>query len=523
MVWVLSGDAPVADVNEYAVLSTMADKADSDGCGTWLSKETIAARAHVSEETVKRCWRNMTKRGLIAKGDQNLVRHYRADRRPVVWDLLIPYAWFSNIDRINAERERLGRPPLTPADRPPIAPPPAKKQRADKGKPRAKKTPPSDQGTDPRGNSETPRDETSPDAHGGTTSRRRGNYKSSAGELQDPQCSKSNQSVDTGNERGSVRPSVSVEDAPARETDGRTDASGSKEGQADGRPTAGGRNPAADAAPGNGSSGEAAPGTADQKSDPGAVAGPETTPGMEVLTRVGRARPELAVAGKVLSDQARELDMRIADSEAAGEPWRLSDLVTILSAPLDGPIRRSAGAVIAARIRNLPRTPRTAMLPAQVNGEEQDRAAVACRDRLPSSTLAAERDVAEAITRRVRGECPECGGDSPGGEVCGRCQGWPECDEGCGRVVRGGGTCETCQYIAHHAAIAAEAREDGTCPGHGGEECGRPVMTLGLCARCRIKAEDAKRAADAEWEAAVARAVAAVEEGEKAERDPAPL
>lgn len=190
MVWVLSGDAPVADVNEYAVLGAMADKADPDGCGSWLAKETIAARVHISEETVKRCWRNMLRRGLIAKGDQNLVRHYRADRRPVVYDLMIPYDWFSNIDRLNAERSRLGREPLTREERPTVAPAPVKPGRADKGKPRPKaKTVP-----DPRGNSETPRDETPEEAHGGTTSRPRGNYKSSTGDLVVPQYSPCTQS-----------------------------------------------------------------------------------------------------------------------------------------------------------------------------------------------------------------------------------------------------------------------------------------------------------------------------------------
>ncbi|MFJ3787012.1 helix-turn-helix domain-containing protein [Streptomyces sp. NPDC090093] len=193
MVWVLSGDAPVADVNEYAVLGAMADKADPDGCGSWLSKETIAARVHVSEETVKRCWRNMRRRGLIARGDQSLVKHYRADRRPVVYDLLIPFSWFSNVDRVNAERERMGRAPLTPEDRPDLAPAPVKSERADKGKPRPKKT-----ATQERGNSETPREEAPETPHGGTTSRPRGNYKSSTGELEDPQTSKSNQSSLSG-------------------------------------------------------------------------------------------------------------------------------------------------------------------------------------------------------------------------------------------------------------------------------------------------------------------------------------
>ncbi|WP_328923195.1 hypothetical protein [Streptomyces griseoaurantiacus] len=209
MVWVLSGDAPVADVNEYAVLGAMADKADPDGCGSWLSKETIAARVHVSEETVKRCWRNMARRGVIAKGDQSLVSHYRADRRPVVYDLLIPYGWFSNIDRVNAERERLGRPPLTPQDRPPIAPAPVKPARADKGKPRPAA----------RGNSQTPRKSAAGTPDGGTTSRRRGNYKSSTGELEDPQNSKNNQShTSLSDPDVTPDPTASAEAPTARES-----------------------------------------------------------------------------------------------------------------------------------------------------------------------------------------------------------------------------------------------------------------------------------------------------------------
>lgn len=214
MVWVLSGDAPVADVNEYAVLGAMADKADPDGCGSWLAKETIAARVHISEETVKRCWRNMLRRGLIAKGDQNLVRHYRADRRPVVYDLLIPYAWFSNIDRVNAERARMGRDPLTAQDRPTLAPAPVKPARADKGKPRPKAA--SDAGgSHPRGNSKTPREETPEEAHGGTTSRPRGNYKSSTGELQDPQYSPCTPSSNPKNPAPAARAVGDARRAPA--------------------------------------------------------------------------------------------------------------------------------------------------------------------------------------------------------------------------------------------------------------------------------------------------------------------
>ncbi|MEW1616504.1 hypothetical protein [Streptomyces sp. NPDC088744] len=504
MVWVLSGDAPVSDVNEYAVLGAMADKADPDGCGTWLSKDTIAARVHVSDETVKRCWRNMAKRGLIARGDQNLVRHYRADRRPVVYDLLIPYGWFSNVDRINAERERLGRPPLTRADRPPIAPAPPKKQRTDKGKPRPKKKTAPDQEATERGNSETPREETPPPPDGGTTSRQRGNYKSSAGELEDPQHSKSNQSGDTGNEDGpTVRPSVQVVDACASETDGRTDAVDSEGEQEAARPSA---------------EGGAANSSSNEGAVPGSVSGDHrpATPGIEILRRVGRRREELTLAGKPLTDQARRLDGLLAASHDAGDPWMPLQLIEILSAPLNEPIRKSAGAVISARITALPVTPAAAfgMLPWQATGEGRRPAAE------PSVPTAADRTVAESITRRTRGECPECGADSPGSELCGACEGWPACEGGCGRVLRDGGMCQWCEYDSHHAAIEAAAAEagaeDGTCPGHDGP-CGRPVLTLGLCGRCRIKAEEVTKATLDDWEAAKAQMLANVQAAEAEE------
>lgn len=140
MRWVAGGDAPTADTNEFAVLNAMADKARPDGCGTWLSKDTIAARTHLSQESVRRCLRRMTRRGLIARGDQSLVAGYRADRRPVVYDLLIPYGWFRDIEEVNADRARRNLPALTAQARPPIAPPLPKRSRADKGKPRRPRT-----------------------------------------------------------------------------------------------------------------------------------------------------------------------------------------------------------------------------------------------------------------------------------------------------------------------------------------------------------------------------------------------
>lgn len=339
----------------------------------------------------------------------------------------------------------------------------------------------------------------------------------SGADLQDhePPLSLSAESYRSEETDPSVRPSVQVEEACASKTDGRTDAGGSGQGQTTAPPLVENGSPAAaDTAPGDSSNkGEGSrPATGGQHR--------EATPGAEILLQVARQVPELALGGRVLTDQARRLDGLLIASHNAGDPWMPPQLVNALSASLDGPIRVSAGAVISARISTLPLTPRAAadMLPGQATGEDGPSA----RER--SVPNAADRTVYDSTTRRTRGECPECGGDSPGGDLCGNCQGWPQCEGDCGRVVRGGGVCESCEYAAHHATIAAAASDDGECPGHGGVPCGRPVLTLGLCGKCRIKAEETRNAVVTQWETAKEQVIAAVKEVEERQQsDHAPF
>ncbi|MCC8455595.1 hypothetical protein [Streptomyces rochei] len=336
------------------------------------------------------------------------------------------------------------------------------------------------QNSDPRGQNSDPRGQNS-DPHSGA-------------DLQDhePPLSPSAQSFRSANDGVSVRPSVQV--AEVQETDGRTAGSAHKgEGSS---PGAAGQDAA--------QAGDTSDNRSDETAVPSGAGRPsagsrETTPGMEVLTRVGRVNPELALAGGVLMEQAGKLDQRIAASEAAGEPWALSDLVTVLSAAPGGPIRVSAGAIVAARIRQLPPTPRTRMVPAQPTRE-------------PSSSLGADRSVDEALGRRTLPECPECGDHSPGGVLCGACSGWPMCDGGCGRRLADGGTCEACREAVR--GIERPPAEDGTCAGYDGP-CGKPVLTVGLCGKCRIKAEAAKETLASQWAAQVA-TVTAMSDDERA-------
>ncbi|ORT53315.1 hypothetical protein BKD26_38660 [Streptomyces sp. CB03238] len=308
----------------------------------------------------------------------------------------------------------------------------------------------------------------------------------------------------------SVRPSVQ-EGATEERTDGRTDGGEVDQKDEAAPPAAGSKAEpaAADAAPDNsGSNGGEGAGRVPV---PGARV--EMTPGAEILYRLGRTVPKLALAGRVLADQAARLDDLLATT-----PWTRSDLYAALSAPFDGEIRTSPGAVVSARISALPATPARTSLPDLADhGPHGGVHSGAER----SSSAAADRSVAEAKTRRVHGECRECGRPpeaEAGGELCAECAGWPLCDR-CGikRVVPGGsGVCGICQEAAYRAP-----EPEAVCAGHDGSGCGTPLVEIGpfgpLCGQCEIKARRAKKKADAEWEAERAAAVEAAKAAEGTE------
>jgi hypothetical protein len=183
ILWALK-DAPVADSLERLVLVTLAERAArADGCTAFPSRDTIAAQVMADPKTVQRVLSRLIRRGLIAPGDRSAARYIRADRRPTVYDLMIPYSWFPNPGRMNDERAQAGLSPLTPEDRPDIAPPPAKPRRSDLGKPRSSV----------RGDSESrrPEDCESPRGrpYGGTENPGRGDSQSGTGGLVDPRTS----------------------------------------------------------------------------------------------------------------------------------------------------------------------------------------------------------------------------------------------------------------------------------------------------------------------------------------------
>lgn len=163
-----SMSAPITDVNEFAVLMMLAEKAGDDGCSAFPSRQTVSERTRVDPRTVLRALQRMEERRLIAKGDQRAAEYLRKDRRPIVYDLLIPVSWYSpdQLAKVNADRVRRGLEPLSRKLRPDIEQPPEKPRRSDLDKPnprrrRKDRAPESPHEEIPRGVSETSREETS--------------------------------------------------------------------------------------------------------------------------------------------------------------------------------------------------------------------------------------------------------------------------------------------------------------------------------------------------------------------------
>lgn len=152
ILWAMK-DAPTADIEEWGVLTFLAEKADEDGCSALPSATTIARYTKLNRRTVLRRLDELERRGVIQRGDQSAAAYLPTHRQPTVYDLQIPCSWFSNIDRTNEFRAQRGRPPITLQTRPDLPPAPEPKPRSDKGKPKAPHQP---------GDSQTPHNSQSP-------------------------------------------------------------------------------------------------------------------------------------------------------------------------------------------------------------------------------------------------------------------------------------------------------------------------------------------------------------------------
>ncbi|MEV7560908.1 hypothetical protein [Streptomyces sp. NPDC089795] len=198
--------APVNDAEERAVLVALVVKGDFDGMNCFRSYPTLAAAARVDPKTAGRRCRAMESRGLLRRQTKHQSRTWLSipkEQRPVIWEVMIPAEWWSaaQLESINEQRAGLGRPALTPENRPPLAAAPPRRTRSDKGVKRPRKTPSaSDLGTD------SPRVEADIPTEGvGTTSPHPRDCKSLPPGLQVPQPSESpSESPSEKNPRGSA-------------------------------------------------------------------------------------------------------------------------------------------------------------------------------------------------------------------------------------------------------------------------------------------------------------------------------
>ncbi|MGQ4548274.1 helix-turn-helix domain-containing protein [Dermabacteraceae bacterium P13077] len=86
VLWALRDSDP-PDAISHVILIGLANHANPDGTAAYPTVETLAKYAHCGRRTVFSKLRLLEGRGLIRRGDQALVSHFRKDKRPVVWDV----------------------------------------------------------------------------------------------------------------------------------------------------------------------------------------------------------------------------------------------------------------------------------------------------------------------------------------------------------------------------------------------------------------------------------------------------
>lgn len=98
--WACSLPMSACTSRAYRVLLKLADDADEMGRGAWCWDAKLAEQLETSLSTIRRGRRELLELGLISLGDQRIVDHIRADRRPTVYDLETPAKQLD--DRIRA-------------------------------------------------------------------------------------------------------------------------------------------------------------------------------------------------------------------------------------------------------------------------------------------------------------------------------------------------------------------------------------------------------------------------------------
>lgn len=98
----------IGDATTKLVLLAYANHAAKDGTAAWPGKAAVAEYAERDPKTVQRALRKLEAAGWLRRGDQELVSHLRADRRPVVYDVAMSQTVRAAWEAEYAARERAG-------------------------------------------------------------------------------------------------------------------------------------------------------------------------------------------------------------------------------------------------------------------------------------------------------------------------------------------------------------------------------------------------------------------------------
>ena len=88
MIWVLE-ESGIHEHGDFRLMIALADRAHDDGTCAWPSVSWLAERVQRSNRSVLRGLDRLKEQGLIRPGNQELFSHLPANRRPVVYDLVM--------------------------------------------------------------------------------------------------------------------------------------------------------------------------------------------------------------------------------------------------------------------------------------------------------------------------------------------------------------------------------------------------------------------------------------------------
>ncbi|MFI9081459.1 hypothetical protein ACIGW8_34200 [Streptomyces sioyaensis] len=168
--------------------------------------------------------------------------------------------------------------------------------------------------------------------------------------------------------------------------------------------------------------------------------------GTRLLKEMARRQPQLALEGKVLTDQAARLDELLKDG------YNPTALLIALCAKAPEVIHISPGAVVSARISSILTRSPVQVPQTNVAASVWHPQTEGWKTTLELPVTPADRPLSEAMADHgVMPECAECGrpGLEQGEVLCPQCLGWPECTTCTSLTPRranplGNGQCSVC-------------------------------------------------------------------------------